>query len=145
MLRVQGSNGVKHKAVFLDRDGTILRPILVLTKPTQVRPYAVAARAIKLLNQLGYLVVVVTNQPIIEKGFIDERGVKKLHAVLQKKLAKGGALVRAFYVCPHRYPSTCRCRKPNIGLVRRAQKEFKIDLKKSFFLSRQWGTLQSLK
>lgn len=123
-----------NKAIFLDRDGTIIRQVDELVRSEQLRLLPKVANAIKRFNQLGYLCVIVTNQPITQKGLITLKKAKALNELLVKKLAQLGARIDAVYVCPHSYPSTCSCRKPAIGMIRRAQKKLNIDMKKSFII-----------
>ena len=124
----------KNKAIFLDRDGTIIRQVDELIQGEQLLLLPKAADAIKRFNQLGYLCVVVTNQPIIQKGLITLKEAEQLNELLIKKLSQIGAHIDAVYMSPHSYPSTCSCRKPAIGMIRRAQKKFNIDLNKSFMI-----------
>jgi len=131
------------RAVFLDRDGTIIKEIgdLTLRDIWRVRFFKGAVEAIKKLNQLGFIVVLVTNQPVVARGLATEKEVDQIHAILVKRLAKKGAKIDAVYYCPHhpeatlpKYRVRCRCRKPNIGMIIKAVKNFKIDLKKSFII-----------
>lgn len=125
--------GHKDKAVFLDRDGTITEEGDVI-KPEQLRVLPRSAEGIALLNRLGFLAVVVTNQPIIEKGLLTRAESDRLNDLLCQELAKQGAHVDAVYTCPHRYPSDCRCRKPATGMIEEAAVRFGIDLSKSFMI-----------
>lgn len=131
------------KAVFLDRDGTIIKEVgdLTLADIGRVRFFKGAADAIKKLNRLGFIVVIVTNQPVVARGFATEKEVDQIHAVLVRRLNKKGTKIDAVYSCPHhpeatlpKYRVRCRCRKPNTGMVMRAVKKFNIDLKKSFII-----------
>jgi mannose-1-phosphate guanylyltransferase/phosphomannomutase len=131
------------RAVFLDRDGTIIKEIgyLTLRDIGRVRFFKGAAEAIKKLNQLGFIVVVVTNQPVVARGLATEKEIDKIHAILVNRLAKKGAKIDAIYSCPHhpeatlpKYRVRCRCRKPNIGMIMKAAKKFTINLKKSFIV-----------
>ena len=131
----------KRPAVFMDRDGTIIRQVELLSKVSQVKLFPDAAAAIRKFNTLGYLVVIITNQPVIARGIIGPKEVDHIHAVLIDRLAKKGAKIDAVYYCPHhpkanvkKYRMECRCRKPNIGMITDAAKKFNIDLKKSFFV-----------
>ncbi len=137
---------MKPRAVFLDRDGTII------THRDNIRPRGLknirflrflpgTVDAIKTLNHLGFIVVVVTNQPIVARGLATEKEIDKIHAVLVKRLNKKGAKIDAIYFCPHhpeatlpKYRVKCRCRKPNIGMIMMAAKKFNINLKKSFMV-----------
>lgn len=136
-----GVSAKSVRAVFLDRDGTIIRQVELLHKVSEVKLLPKAAQAIRRLNGLGYLVVVITNQPVVARGIIGEKEVDKIHAVLIKRLKKCGARLDAIYYCPHhpeanvkKYRIKCRCRKPNIGMILKAVKDFGIDLKKSFMI-----------
>lgn len=129
------------KAVFLDRDGTINREVNILRNIRQFRLLPRAAKAIKKLNQLGFLVVVITNQPVIARGWLTEKEVDNIHNVLIQRLARCAAKIDAIYYCPHhpnanlkRYRIKCRCRKPNIGMIQKAIREFKIDPRTSWVI-----------
>lgn len=130
-----------QKAVFLDRDGVVNREVDNLKNIKQLRLLPNVAASINRLNRFGFLVIVVTNQPVIARGWLTEKDLKKIHQILIKRLSQKGAKIDAIYYCPHhpnanlkKYRRRCRCRKPNIGLIRKAVKKFKIDLKKSFMV-----------
>jgi len=126
----------KKPAVFIDRDGTINEQVDVLTESAQVVLLPGAGEAIADLNRRGFLVFGLTNQPIIEKGLLTHEGLGAIHGTLQEKLAEFGARLDAIYTCPHRHKEgrTCRCRKPESGLIEDAQKEFAIDMEKSWMV-----------
>ena len=133
----------KKKAVFLDRDGVINKNVPRLTKPDQFTLIPGAAEAIKKINRSGLLAVVVTNQPVIAKGFCTFEGMEKIHKRMNNLLAKECARIDAVYICPH-HPEKgykgevaslkieCGCRKPLPGLFLQAEKELEIDLKRSW-------------
>ena len=130
-----------RKAVFLDRDGTINKEVDNLRRLKDLRILPGAARAIKKINKLGFLAVVITNQPVVSRGWLTEPELDRIHAVLIRRLGRKGAKLDAIYYCPHhkdaqirKYRVLCACRKPNIGLILKAAKKFKIDLKKSFMV-----------
>jgi mannose-1-phosphate guanylyltransferase / phosphomannomutase len=131
----------KQPAIFLDRDGTIIRQVELLHKPSDVKLLPGAARAIAAFNKLGYLTVIVTNQPVIARGIIGSEEVDQIHALLINRLGKRGAKIDAVYFCPHhpkanvkKYRMTCKCRKPEIGMILQAAKKYHIDLRKSFMI-----------
>ncbi len=135
------SGQIKRPAVFLDRDGTIIRQVELLHKPSQLRLLPGAVSAISTFNRLGYLVVIVTNQPVIARGMIGIDELGHIHAVLTDRLARRGARIDAVYFCPHHpkadreeYRMTCACRKPGIGMLLQAQKDMNIDFSRSFFI-----------
>ncbi len=129
------------RAVFLDRDGTLNREVDVLRDLRQLRLLPGVARALKRLNELGYLAIVVTNQPVIARGWLREEEVEEIHRILAERARRRGARIDAVYYCPHhpranlpRYRSRCRCRKPGTGLIRRAVRDFGIDTGRSFLV-----------
>lgn len=129
------------RAVFLDRDGVINQEVDLLIKIRDLRILSGTAQAIKKLNHAGFLLIVATNQPQIARGWITEEGVERINKALVQKLKKEGAKIDAVYYCPHhpnanlkKYRKNCICRKPNIGLIKKAQKRFRINLRKSFFV-----------
>ncbi len=131
----------KRPAIFLDRDGTLIRQVELLHIPSQIKIFSGVISAIKAFNKLGYLVVIVTNQPVVARGIIGLREVDRIHAALVDRLGKKGAKIDAVYYCPHhpqatvkRYRTACKCRKPRPGMVLRAVKEHNIDLKRSFLV-----------
>jgi len=130
-----------QKAVFLDRDGVIIRQVDFLIKPRQLKLLPNVGKVIKLLNHFGFLVVVITNQPVIARGLIKPEGIDKIHTILINRLKKQGAKIDAVYFCPHhpnanvkKYRLRCRCRKPGIGMITKAAKDLNINLKKSFMI-----------
>lgn len=131
-------------AVFIDRDGTIIRHVDHMRRVEDLRLLPKAADAIALLNKMHVPVFIVTNQPVIARGWMKEDELMILHEELQGRLRKKGAHVDAVYYCPHHpdanlahYRVKCSCRKPGPGMFKRAVREFNIDLKKSFIIGDQ--------
>lgn len=130
-----------NKAIFLDRDGVIIKQVHHLHKLKQLRVLAGAGKAIKELNQLGFLVIITTNQSVIAHGLISEKYANHINEILIKRLKKHQAKIDAIYYCPHhpagkvkKYSRNCSCRKPKIGLIKQAVRDFKINLKNSFLI-----------
>lgn len=121
-------------AVFLDRDGTINRDVGYLSKLEKLYLYHGAAKAIKLFSQLGFKVIVVSNQSGIGRGFVKKIELQKINRRLTEQLAKKGARIDAFYICPHLPEDGCSCRKPKIGLIKKAAKDFNLDLPRSYLI-----------
>ena len=127
-------------AVFLDRDGTINveKDYLYRVEEFEFTPGAV--EAIRLLNQAGYLVVVVTNQSGVARGYYTEADIKTLHSYIDQVLLSQGARVDAWYYCPHHeqgkppYNQACDCRKPMPGMLRQAASDHAIDLTRSWMV-----------
>ena len=128
---------MKRRALFLDRDGVIVREGDGLAaRALEVLPGA--ASAIRAAREAGYLVIVVTNQPVIARGAMTEDDVRRAHAALGASLAEEGGTIDAFYVCPFLPPprarrclrtaSPCDCRKPRPGMLLAAARDWSIDL-----------------
>ena len=135
-----------RKAIFLDRDGVINAKVINLVSPEQfVLADGRVARAIKKINNSRYMAIVVTNQPIIAKGFCTFEDMEAIHKKMRDLLAEQGARIDAVYVCPH-HPEKgfenevtalkidCDCRKPRPGLLLKAAQDYKIDLSESWMI-----------
>lgn len=125
-----------HRAVFLDRDGTIIEDVGYLSDPGRVRLLPGAAEAIRRLNEHGLLAVVVTNQSGIARGLLSESDYQATQRRLDQLLASRGARLDAHYFCPHlpEMNGPCDCRKPGTLLYRQAAERFGIDLAKSWWV-----------
>lgn len=136
---------LKRPAIFMDRDGVINKEVNELTKINDLELLPYTSRAIKKINETDYLAIVITNQASIAKGAMTSEYLGKIHNKLETLLGRQGAKLDAIYFCPHHpekgfkgeIPSlkiNCLCRKPKIGLIKKAAKEFNIDLKNSFLI-----------
>ncbi|MBQ3056532.1 MAG: HAD-IIIA family hydrolase [Clostridia bacterium] len=132
-------------AIFLDRDGTINRHVGFVTSPDQIELLPRAAEAIKRLNDRHIPVIVVTNQPVLARGEVDEASLAAIHARLEALLAQEGAYLTDIFYCPHHPDSgfagevpalkrICNCRKPAPGLLLAAAKRYDLDLSRSFMI-----------
>ena len=125
---------MKHKAVFLDRDGTIIRDTNYLKDISEIVFYKGAAGALKELRNLGFKLVVISNQSGIARGLFTARDVEKVNAFIQRKLALKGARIDRYYYCPHITNDRCGCRKPKTGMLKKAARDLHIDIKRSFII-----------
>lgn len=123
-----------NKAIFFDRDGTLNVDVHYLHDPRDFVWVEGAIAAIRWANEHGYLVIVVTNQSGIARGYYDEAAVHHLHDWMNTELEKHNAHIDAFYYCPHHtegklpaYTKSCDCRKPAPGMLLRAIAEHDID------------------
>ena len=135
----------KNKAFFLDRDGTINKYIPYIDKIEDFEIMDGVSKAIKMINDSGWLTIVVTNQPQVARGQLTEIDIIAMHDKMEKLLEKDNAKIDGIYYCPHspagsfnegnkEYQINCLCRKPKNGLYLQAQKDFKINLENSISL-----------
>ena len=128
------------KAVFIDRDGTINVEKDYLYRIADFEFIPGAEEAIKLLNEAGLLVIVVTNQSGVARGYYNEDDVEQLHRHINSELKQHGAHVDAWYFCPHHplgrgsYALPCDCRKPLPGMLQQAALRYDIDMEHSFMV-----------
>jgi D-glycero-D-manno-heptose 1,7-bisphosphate phosphatase len=134
-----------RRAVFLDRDGTIVEEAGYLDRLERMVFFPFSVDAVRVLNRGGFAVVVITNQAGIARGIVKETFVAEAHQHIAETLAAGGARVDAFYYCPHypdgvleQYRTACDCRKPQPGLLRRAADDLQLDLQRSFVVGDRW-------
>lgn len=123
---------VQHKAVFLDRDGTINVEVNYLSRVKDFKMLQGVPEAIRALRQHGYKIIVVTNQSGITRGFYSEADVAAIHARMAHELDEYGTQIDAIYYCPHAPGDGCDCRKPAAGLYVRAALDLNLDLATSF-------------
>jgi D-glycero-D-manno-heptose 1,7-bisphosphate phosphatase len=136
---------LQARAVFLDRDGTLIEEVGYLDRVERVDLYPWTIDAVRALNRAGMRVVMVTNQSGVARGFFSEAVVEQVHRHIADLLAAGGARIDAYYYCPHhpdgkvrQYAQACDCRKPGRGLVDRAVRELGIDPAASFVVGDRW-------
>lgn len=135
----------KRKAVFLDRDGVINEEVNLLHKIDDFKLLPKVGKAIKKINSSEYLAVVVTNQPVIARNLCTIEELDKIHKKMETSLGIEGAYLDGIYFCPHHpdrgypeenpnYKIKCKCRKPEVGLIRMAIKDLNIDIKGSYII-----------
>ena len=132
---------MSRRAIFLDKDGTLIENIPYNVDPQRVVLTAGALDGLAQLTALGYLLIVVSNQPGIAHGLFSETALDAVHDRLQQLLAAGGVSLAGFYFCPHhrdgrlsRYAIRCQCRKPAPGLLLAAAHIHDIDLSASWLI-----------
>jgi len=130
-----------ERAVFLDRDGTIIEDTGYLDECSKIRFLPRVSEAIKLLNENGFKVIITTNQSGVARGYFTEEALQEINRYIRESLAKRRAIIDGIYYCPHHtegiieeYRKECYCRKPNPGMIEQAVHEFGIDLKNSFIV-----------
>lgn len=139
------SKANQRKAIFLDRDGVINKNVGLLHKIEDFDLLPNIAKAIKKINNSEFLAIVVTNQPVVARNLCSIEELEEIHKKMETLLGREGAKLDGIYYCPHhpdkgfpeenpKYKIKCNCRKPKIGLLKKAQKDFNIDLENSYFI-----------
>lgn len=130
-----------RRAVFLDRDGTLIEERGYPVSRRDIVPLPGVSRALARLGRDGWLRIVLTNQSAVARGLLSEEELAQLHADLAVKLARHGGAIDALYYCPHLpdgvargYSHVCECRKPGTGLLDLALAEHPVDLGRSAFI-----------
>ncbi|MEO6212785.1 MAG: HAD family hydrolase [Vicinamibacterales bacterium] len=130
-----------RRAVFLDRDGTLLEEGNYVSDLRNVVLFPYMVDAVRLLNRADFAVVVITNQSGIARGIVTEAFVAEAHAFIDERLSEGGARIDAYYYCPHHpegsvaaFTRECECRKPGPGQLRQAASDLDLDLPRSFVI-----------
>ena len=125
---------MSNRAVFLDRDGTIAEDVHYCKRIEDFRIFPGVPEAIRLLNENGFKVIVVTNQSGITRGYFTTETLVQIHQRMTQELSRHGAYLDAIYYCPHHPDENCECRKPKPKLIIDAAKEFGINLKRSYMV-----------
>jgi|SRR5436190_14145267 len=136
-----GAESTLRPAAFLDRDGVLNRDMTYVCRTEDFSWIEGAIDAVKTLNVAGYLVIVITNQSGVARGFYEEAAVDALHAWMNEQLSHHDARIDAFYYCPHhpeasdgRYARDCDSRKPGPGMLLRAMREWPVRKAGSFLI-----------
>ena len=134
-----------RRAVFLDRDGTLIEEAGYLDRLERLVFFPYSVDAVRVLNRGGFAVVVITNQAGIARGIVRASFVGEAHQHIAATVAAGGGHIDGFYVCPHHPEAVveslrvrCDCRKPGPGLLRQAAAELGLDLARSFAVGDRW-------
>jgi D-glycero-D-manno-heptose 1,7-bisphosphate phosphatase len=135
----KGEAQVKRPAVFIDRDGTINEQMGYINHLSRFLILPGVPEAIRLLNKNNFLVIIVTNQSGVARGYFPIDLVHEVHAFLEMSLKKEDAIIDGIFFCPHyprgvvpEYCSECDCRKPKTGLINQALESFDIDMSGSY-------------
>jgi D-glycero-D-manno-heptose 1,7-bisphosphate phosphatase len=134
----------QNKAFFLDRDGVVIKDVPYLSKVDEIEFLPGVDRAIKRINDYGYKCIVITNQSGIARGLISLDELSSINTYLRNTLKRKGAIIDAFYVCPHHpdgkvkeYAIKCSCRKPGNAMILQAAVEHNLDLSRSIMIGDQ--------
>ena len=140
----------RRKAVFLDRDGTLLDELGYLDAPEKLRFLPDLFGPLLALREQGYFLCVLTNQSGVARGYFDEATLAEIHAYMSSVMGEHGVAPDGLLYCPHhpdigveRYRKLCQCRKPRPGLFLEAARRFELDLEQSFAIGDSLRDLQA--
>jgi histidinol-phosphate phosphatase family protein len=125
---------VNHRAIFLDRDGVLMRDPNYVGHVSHVEPIDGAPQALRRLQDAGYRLFVVTNQSGVGRGYFTHEAVEETHALLNRHFDAAGVKIERYYVCPHHPEDHCDCRKPKPKFLFEAAREFGLDLSRCFMI-----------
>ena len=130
-----------RRAVFIDRDGTLIKDVPYNANPALISLENYAAEMLQEFKRKNFLLIIISNQSGVARGYFSEADVNKMHDVIQQKLSAFNVQLDAFYYCPHlvegtikEYAIDCSCRKPKPGLIFKAAKDFDINLNNSWMI-----------
>jgi len=137
----EGTAEMKNPAVFLDRDGTVIKEVGYLNSLSKVELLPGVPKALAVLHDAGFKLFIVTNQSGVARGLFTESFVRETHELLFNMLKERGCFLDGFYYCPHHptegkppYVGECNCRKPKPGMVLQAAYEHNLDLTRSWII-----------
>jgi histidinol-phosphate phosphatase family protein len=144
----------KRPAIFIDRDGTLVREVDLLHRVEDLELLSFSAAAIKKINNSDCLSFLITNQPVIARNLCDTSVIRQIHNKLETLLGIGGAYLNDIYFCPHHpergYPGEnpdfkvdCDCRKPKTGMINKAVKEYNVDVESSWVIGDRTTDIQT--
>jgi len=131
------------KAVFLDRDGTLIVDHGYICKPSQVELLPGVIQALKSIQKADYLLIIVSNQSGVGRGYFTKEDVDQVNDHLNNILTAHGIKISEMYYCPHSPIDGCRCRKPEPGLVFQAINDFQIDRCQSYLIGDKWSDVET--
>jgi D-glycero-D-manno-heptose 1,7-bisphosphate phosphatase len=130
-----------RKAIFIDRDGTLIKDIPYNTDPALISLEFYAAEMLQLLKRNNFLLIIISNQSGIARGWVRIEDVYKIHQAIRRKLLPYNVQLDSIYYCPHLpqgviedYAHDCNCRKPKPGMLLKAAKDFNIDMSSSWMI-----------
>ncbi len=131
-----------NSAVFVDRDNTINRDVPYCSRTEDFELLPKVPEGIKLLNQNGFKIVVITNQSGIARGYFTEKTLESIHHEMRRQLVEDGASIDAIYYCPHHPDDDCDCRKPKAAMLWQAVQEMGLDIGTSFVIGDSYKDIQ---
>lgn len=135
----------KRPAIFIDRDGTLIKHVPFLHKPEDLDLFEFSSSALNKINKSDYISLLATNQPVVARNLCDLATLKQIHNKLETLLGAQGIYLDDIFFCPHHpdkgfpeenpeYKVTCNCRKPNTGMIEKAEKRYNLNIQDSWFI-----------
>ena len=122
-----------NRAVFLDRDGTIIKDKGYINDIKDVEFYSFSFDCLKEL-QKSFLLFIITNQPGVGKGLIETDNLDRIHSFILKKMSEHAIDIEEVYICPHLKEERCECRKPNTFFIHAAREKYSLDIENSYII-----------
>ena len=123
-----------RKAVFVDRDGTLNYDNGYTYKTSELKIYEDIIPLLKTYYENGYIIIVITNQSGINRGYYTVEEMDSFNTKLAEIFMKHGIKIEDFFYCPHTPEEACKCRKPETGLIEMAAEKYNIDIKSSIII-----------
>jgi D-glycero-D-manno-heptose 1,7-bisphosphate phosphatase len=131
-----------NRAIFLDRDGVLIKDTDLITSEDDICILPDVCNALMMFVLMQYKLIVVSNQPVVARGLLNEDGVRRLHTIITNRIEIESSIqLDDFFFCPHhpdatveRYRTKCSCRKPEPGMLLDAAKKHDIDLQNSYMI-----------
>jgi D-glycero-D-manno-heptose 1,7-bisphosphate phosphatase len=137
------SQTTSNRAIFLDRDGTIMEDSNYVGDVKRVLVIPSAPAALKQLQDAGYKLFIITNQSGVGRGYFTREAVDQIHAHLDEHFGKSGVRFDRYYVCPHHPEDNCDCRKPKPKFLLDAAREYGLNLSRSFMIGDRASDIQA--
>jgi histidinol-phosphate phosphatase family protein len=134
---------VNNKAVFLDRDGTIIHDFSYIREPNRVELIPGVVQALEILQKNGFFLVIISNQSGVGRGIMNEADLLNVHNKLIVILENNGIHIKKSYFCMHAPWEKCQCRKPNPGMLFKAASEFNINLTNSYMIGDKTSDIEA--
>ncbi len=129
-------------AIFIDRDGTVNRDCPYCRNAEEIEIYQDIFHPLEELSR-EYYIIMVTNQSGVSRGYFTEQDLEGMHRKIRNEVEGHGGRIDAVYHCPHLPGAGCRCRKPGIGMIRDAMRDFDIDMSRSFFVGNSKADMEA--
>jgi D,D-heptose 1,7-bisphosphate phosphatase len=138
------TNIKKNRILFLDRDGVINKKRVDYVKNIDEFEFLPDIfNAIRKINELGFIIIIITNQSVVNRQIISEKKLKQIHDHMLTVMEKNSCKITKIYYCPHHPNENCKCRKPKTGMIEQAVEDFKIDLSNALLIGDSDSDIQA--